>query len=231
MKKATLSLSILFLTMFLTMGFSISNKKSKEEKFWIWFVNHHETFHSEIENIKKREKIYDKISNQLKKIEPDLTFEFGPILENQVREFTISAEGVIKLFPKVDKLINEAPKLKKWKFTALRQRVPGDHYEVQYGDSKISYSDVYYRYQDGEYGEIGIELYIKNYDHKLTTQDATHLLLDGLIGEYDYTHGIKWIEWVELSEANVQNLDPIINLRKLLDSKKRNTVELFDFTL
>ena len=198
------------------MGFSIFNKETKEEKFWKWFEKNQETYYSEIENLEIREKIFNELSKNLKKINEDLVFEFSPIHENNIREFTISAEGIKDLFPVVEKLIEKAPKLKNWKFNAFRQRIPGDEFEIQYGDLKIGYSDIYYRSKNDN-GKLGIELNIRNFDGKAQTQNAIYILLDGLIGEYDVTTKIGWIEWVMLNENEKENLKPIIELRNEID--------------
>lgn len=198
------------------MGFSIFNKESKEEKFWNWFEKNQETYYSEIENLEIREQIFDELTKNLKKVNKDLVFEFSPIHENNVREFTISAEGMKELFPIVEKLIEKAPKLKNWKFNAFRQRIPGDDFEIQYGDLKIGYSDIYYR-SENDNGKLGIELNIKDYNGNGQTQNAIYILLDGLIGEYDVTTKIGWIEWVKLDKNEIKNLKPIIELRNEID--------------
>ena len=133
-----------------------------------------------------------------------------------MREFTISAEGMKELFPIVEKLIEKAPKLKNWKFNAFRQRIPGDDFEIQYGDLKIGYSDIYYR-SENDNGKLGIELNIKDYNGNGQTQNAIYILLDGLIGEYDVTTKIGWIEWVKLDKNEIKNLKPIIELRNEID--------------
>ncbi|WP_396197689.1 hypothetical protein [Flavobacterium sp.] len=207
--------SIFFLTI-IVMVFSIFNKESKEEKFWNWFEKNQETYYSEIENLEIREQIFDELTKNLKKVNEDLVFEFSPIHENNVKEFTISAEGMKELFPIVEKLIEKAPKLKNWKFNAFRQRVPGDDFEIQYGDLKIGYSDIYYR-SENDNGKLGIELNIKDYNGNGQTQNAIYILLDGLIGEYDVTTKIGWIEWVKLDKNEIKNLKPIIELRNEID--------------
>ncbi|WP_435263807.1 hypothetical protein [Tenacibaculum sp. nBUS_03] len=206
----------------LTMGFSLFNKQSKEEKFWNWFSKNQATYYTEIENLEIRERIFNELSMELKKVHSDLVFEFSPIQENKTREFTVSAEGIKELFPIVKNLIEKAPKIDKWKFNAFRQRVPGDDFEIQYGDFKIGYSDIYFRFQDGEYGKIGIELNIRDYNGEGQTQNAIYILLDGLIGEYDITMGLDWIEWVKLDESKIEELNPITSLRTLIDQKKND---------
>lgn len=203
------------------MNFSLSNKRSKEEKFWNWFSKSQDTFYHEIENLEVRDEILTDLKSELNKVHPNLVFEFSPIHENGVREFTISAEGVKDFFPYVEGLIEKAPEIKNWQFNAFRQRIPGDDLQIQYGDLNIGYSDIYFRYQDGKYGEIGIELNIRDFDESPQTQNAIYILLDGLIGEYDITLGLDWIEWVKLDESNIENLNPITSLRGLIDEKKK----------
>lgn len=215
MRTKLIITSIFFFTTTI-MGFSIFNKETKEEKFWKWFEKNQKTYYSEIENPEIREKIFNELSKNLKKINEELVFEFSPIHENNIREFTISAEGIEDLFPIVEKLIEKASKLKNWKFNAFRQRIPGDEFKIQYGDLKIGYSDIYYRSKDDN-GKLGIELNIKNFDGKGQTQNAIYILLDGLIGEYDVTTKIGWIEWVKLNENEKENLKPIIELRNEID--------------
>lgn len=109
--------------------------------------------------------------------------------------------------------------MKSGNLTLLDKEFPETN-EIQYGDFRISYSDIYFRYVDGEYGEIGIELNIRDFDDSGQSKNAIYILLDGLIGEYDITMGIDWIEWVKLDETNIENLNPITILRTLIDQKK-----------
>lgn len=187
------------------MGFSLFSKKSKEEKFWEWFSKNQSTYYSDIENKEYQGRFFNELSTELQKINPELVFDFIPIHKNGIREFTISAEGAKKIFPIVTELINQAPKLKNWQFNAFRQRIPGDNFSIKYDDIEIGYSDIYFRYSK-DVDKIGVELNIRDYDGEGETQNAIYILLDGLIGEYDVTMGIGWIEWVKLDESNIDNL-------------------------
>lgn len=214
-KKLPVKLIFCF-TIISTMAFTIFKKENIEDKFWNWFVKNQESYYNENVDDEKREKLFDDFSNNLKKIHPDLVFEFGPTDKNGIKELTISADGIEEIFPIVESLIKKSPKIKNWKFNAFRQRVPGDDFEIEYGDLKISYSDLYFKSTNQD-GKLGIELYIRNYDGKGETQNAVYILLDNLIGEYDVVTKIDWIEWEKLEEDNVKNLKPIIELRELID--------------
>ncbi|PWJ32691.1 hypothetical protein [Sediminitomix flava] len=211
---------IISVLIILIVFFSFLNKKSKEQVFWEWFKENNASFYSGVDNQFEREKLFDELQFQLKKVNSDLAFEFSPIHENGIREFIVSAEGVKEIFPIVEQLIDKAPELENWKFNAFRQRIPGDNFSIEVGSVKINYSDIYFRYKDGNYGDIGIELNIRNYNGEAEIINATYILLDGLIGEYDITMGIDWIDWVKLDDTNINQLLPITDLRNLIDQKK-----------
>ena len=217
MKKIIILIPIIILTM----GFSLFNKQSKEEKFWKWFTENQKTYYEQVENLETREQLFDKLSTELKQIHEDLVFEFSPIKKSGIREFTISADGLKEVFPYVEKLLEKSPKIPKWKFSAFRQRVPGDEIGLNYGDFKISYKDIYFRYNEND-GKLGIELNIREYNGEPQKQNAIYILLDSLIGEYDVVMGIDWIDWVKLDDSQIESLNPITSLRLLIDRRKEN---------
>jgi hypothetical protein len=87
----------------------IWNPKMKaQEEFWKWFTQHEAELHDfDPGQDTEREKIFNKLAAQLQKVDPDLTFEFGPTEPG--REFVISAGGMKRAFPAVASLVNAAP--------------------------------------------------------------------------------------------------------------------------
>ena len=140
----------------------ISN--NPEKRFWDWFIENEKYIYENVENPKEQEKIFDKMSQLLSKIDENLVFEFSPIKENGIRELSLSVDGIENSFPLVEKMISKSPKLKNWKFNAFRQRIPGDEFEIKYDTYKIGYDDIFYRYSL-ENNELGIELNIRNFDN------------------------------------------------------------------
>ena len=201
------------------MAFKFFRQETKEDKFWKWFQKNEEIFYNQIENLEVRESLFMDLSKSLSKVHSSFAYEFSPIQANGLREMMISAEGDRKLFPTVEQLILKAPVLNNWKFIAFRQRVKGDEFSIEYGGIKIGYCDLYFRFFEQK-DQLGIELNIKNFDNKGQTQDAIYILLDGLLGEYDVTTKIDWIDWVKLDENNIENLSPIVELRTLIDRRK-----------
>lgn len=202
------------------MAFFSFKKENKEDKFWNWFIKNEEYIYKNVDNLELRDAIFDDITEHFQEIDENLTFEFSPIHENGIREFSISADGIEESFSAVNKMISKSPKLKNWQFNSFRQRIPGDELTINYGDYKIGYDDIYFTYST-ENDELGIELFTRNFDDSGEMKNAIYILLDGLIGEYDVTVNINWIEWKKLEEENIQNLQPLTDLRKVIDHRKK----------
>ncbi len=201
------------------MVLSLFKQKSKEAKFWDWFAENQSKYHAEPASQEEMNMLFGELSYQIKKINPGIVFDFSPLHENGVKEFTISADGMKDVFPVVQALIQKAPKLDNWQFNEFRQRVPGDDLQIRFGDTEIGYSDLFFRFKD-EGDKLGIELHVRNLGEPPFTQNAVYILLDALIGEYDVTTKISWIDWIKLDENNIENLSQIIYLRNVIDEKK-----------
>lgn len=194
----------------------------KQEKFWKWFSNNQDKlYNADVQGHEMQNLFFDEISAELRKINPDLVFEFSPVQENGKKEFTISADGLKELFPIVISLVDKAPKIEQWKFTAFRQRIPGDGIAVKFQDFNIGYSDLFFRYTE-ENEKLGIELNIRHYTGEPQMQNGIYILLDSLLGEYDVVKAIDWIDWVKLNELDIENLAPITDLRILIDQRKES---------
>jgi hypothetical protein len=192
-------------------------KKDKYEIFWDWFSkNENEYYNYEKKN---QELLFNNLHQKLIEIDSNLVFEFGPTQLNNIREFTISADGLKESFPAVIELVKRAPNLDKWKISSFRQRIPGDEIEIRYDNFKISYDDIYFRYSE-ESGKIGLELNIRNYEETSEFISATYVLLDGLIGEYDMETKVDWIERKSLDETKIDSLYKLVELRGIIDDLK-----------
>jgi hypothetical protein len=150
-----------------------------QQEFWKWFSEHEsELLDFEID----RESIFDQLSNQLKRPDPDLTFEFGP--KREPREFVVSAGGIKRAFPSVSALLAAAPKLERWRFTAFRpRRIPLNI--VEFRGKRIDPKDVQFSLLD-DGTTAGIYLFIPGYrDGDADFKQIGYLMLDEALGEYD----------------------------------------------
>jgi hypothetical protein len=154
---------------------------SKEVEFWRWFrANEERLFEFE----KDRDRVFGELQVQLQRIQPSLTFEFGP-KENGKRELVISADGIRDAFPAVVALADAAPALPRWKITKFRPRRSFQS-AITFNGLKISPEQVEFTLEpDGD--KLGLTLFIDGYnkaEHEKYV-GVVFLMLDQTLGEYD----------------------------------------------
>lgn len=196
---------------------NLFNKKTKYEKFWEWFLGFEPVMFQSLQENSQNKPMFGILQTHLKQVHPQLDFEFG--IKPDKIELVISANGVKDVFNEVEKLVEISPPFDKWKITAFKQRIHGDDYEVTYGNLTIGYKDIYFQYTDSD-NELGIQLNIKNFVKNPDYINATYRLLDCLLGEYDVTFNIDFIQWEALKDNEINSLSPFVKLRDLVDSRK-----------
>jgi hypothetical protein len=162
---------------------------SPEVEFWTWFQkNEAMLFNFE----RDRERVFEELRTAMRKVHPDLTFEFGPI-EQDRREFVISADGIKTAFPFVESLYASAPSLPQWTFIKFRpRRTP---MELQVGDLHVKPGDMEVSIEaDGS--KAGLTVFLRGYDKARENQflQAAFIMLDQAIGEYDMETKVGFIE-------------------------------------
>jgi hypothetical protein len=171
--------------------------QDKYSKFWKWFEKNSQLIFN-FEN--DQEKIFDLLGKELNKIDENLTFEFGPIMENK-REFIISADGIRESFDNVEDLYKIKPELPEWIIIKFRPRKE-IAYETKINDIMISPKDIYYKLYKDE-TKVGILLFIKNYDKDNGIyKQLAYLFLDGAIGEYDMETKVGWINFADFNSEH-----------------------------
>ena len=163
--------------------FSCSFQKTDEEKFWNWFCKNSQMIYDFESN---QEVIFDKIQEQLYKINSNLTFEISSV-KNGKRDFVISADGILEAFPFVEKLYTARPELKEWNFIKFRPRRKIDN-SIKIGNKELHPADIKFMFiKDDSDGKIGIVIFMNGYnENEIEVYDQIgFLFLDEALGEYD----------------------------------------------
>jgi hypothetical protein len=165
-------------------------KTTTQNQFWDWFIWHEaELFDFEAD----RERIFDQLATELRKVDPNLAFEFGP--KEIPREFVVSAGGIRSSFPAAASLVNAAPALDHWRVTAFRpRRTPLNI--VEFGGKRVDPKDVKFSLRDN--GKIaGLYLFLPGFQEGDTDlKQIGYLLLDEALGEYDVESRLGLIKFL-----------------------------------
>ena len=186
-------------------------RRSPERAFWAWFQkNEDRLFNFE----QDQERVFVELSRELHKVNPELAFEFSPVKDGR-REFVVSAEGVRAAFPAVDRLLDSAPPLARWRLIKFRpRRWPLN--DLQIGDLHVSVSDV--RVALARHGqELAILIFVPGVQDEGQRVQFGFLFLDEALGEFDVATRVGPIEFCQPDEHPELPRFPLTELPKRFD--------------
>jgi hypothetical protein len=170
-----------------------------EQDFWKWFQSNESSL---FDFEKDQERTFARLNTEMSKLNPNLTFEFGPKKDGR-REFTISADGIRDAFPEVEKLYATAPVLARWKILRFRQRhTPSD---ISMGDVSVKANSVAVKVQpNGQL--VDLTVFVPGYAEsaRKSYSGIVYLLLDEALGEFDVETRVGQITIKSTSEVNGQ---------------------------
>ncbi|VUD58544.1 hypothetical protein TDB9533_02449 [Thalassocella blandensis] len=171
----------------------------KEDDFWTWFKKDLTLIESFTPG---DEEILDLILHNLHRYNENLFFELGDMQKN--KELVITAEGNIEHFDSVERLVNCAPELKDWTFTAFKPPLGFDFitcYEgVDYDPAQLWFLPLVNPNKPNDLAlRVGVPKYCKSmHEHSVA---ALWIVLDTGLGEKAATEQIRFIETTTLPEA------------------------------
>jgi len=192
------------------MSIGLNARATPEEDFWKWFGDHEE----QLFNFERDQtKVFDQLSQAMKKVSLELTFEFGPKRGDGKREFVISAGGLKSAFPKVESLFSSAPKLRQWIWVKFRpRRSPVNDVELNGKTIKAAETRCVL-VTDSDPKKVGILVLLPGYrKDDLDYKQLGYLLLDESLGEYDVEMRIGGIDSEYASDSH-----PLSELAKNFD--------------
>ena len=186
--------------------------KPTPQQFWKWFMAHSSAFY-DFET--DQEWLFDQLAKRLQQIDPNLTFEFGPKIENK-REFVISAGGITTAFPAVLELIRIAPTLEHWQITGFRPRRPPTC-TIELRGKSIDPAQVKFSLIDNG-KDMGVHLFLPGYEAAdVTWREMGYLLLDEALGAYDVETKVGPIGMFSIDDPRPGERFALIELPAIFD--------------
>ena len=191
-----------------------------EKEFWRWFSDNEEYLFLFEEN---KDSILELLVENLKAVDSCLVCEVSKVIDGK-REFVISAGGSKEHFPSVTKLVEFSPVLERWKITPFRPRM--DNYLrliLQYGGRDFNPTLIWFDSRS-EGRNFDLRLYHQEYTDELRTLfiNGSYVLLDMILGEFDVTTRIRYIDHEKLPELpQEEGLKKLSELRRVFDEHKK----------
>lgn len=219
------------------MNFLKSIFKTKDEPihsygdFWKWFDKSSKTFYKVVKGQGDIEtSFFDKLSPKLNELHGGFYYLTG-MYNNETVELVITADGAIKNIVFVEELIQAAPKIDGWKFTALKPALDIKDISIEMADYKFNYKNLnfYSNHSDNFPDEIDITIIYKDLteENKLTIINGVYIFLDNYLGELDFAVTIDNINVVGQDEVE-KELIPIEKLKDYLNWRQKEFIEKYE---
>lgn len=177
------------------------------KSFWRWFVENESQIKTEFFKNSKESEIFNLLDKKIRYVSKRIGFTILRLQTNpQKLKLTITAHGYRKLFPKVDGLIDNSPKLQNWEFLAfIKPNTDLDIYKEArdfpfvFFDAKVKISEMYFKPIEfnSNTKKMKIEVFVKNYNEHESTHNfkkLVNIILKDLIGEINYKRNISHVK-------------------------------------
>lgn len=198
--------------------------------FWNWFQKNESAF---FKVIKERGDIpkhfFDVMAPKLDELKDGFWFLAG-MYDDHTAELIITADGVIKNIVFVEELVAAAPKIDRWRFTALKP--PSDFNNTiemdgyQFNAQKMQfYSNDYKEFPD----EIDITIVHEDFnnDNKDAITNGVYIFLDNSLGELKSAVTIDNLKVIATANAE-KELIPLQKLKDFLIWREKEFVEKYE---
>ena len=213
----------------------IFDKKNEQirsyEDFWNWFQKNKKTFFKIVKEKGNVEKdFFNKLSPKLNELKDGIYYLTGMFNDDTV-ELVLTAEGIIGNIVFVEELVNSAPKIEGWKFTALKPALDIKDVSIKMGGYKFNEENLYFysnelpNYPD----EIDITIVHDNFseENKSTVTNGVYIFLDNYLGELNFATAIDNLTVIGKNKPE-NELIPIVKLKDFLLWREKEFIEKYE---
>ncbi len=199
--------------------------------FWNWFQKNERVFFKVIKEKGNIEKcFFNKLSPKLKELRDGFYYLTGMFNKNTA-ELIITADGIIKNIVFVEELVNAAPLIVGWKFTAFKPALDIKDVNVEmsgfiFSDENISF----YSNDNPDYPDV-IDITIIHNDlteeNKSLIINGAYIFLDNYLGELEFAVSIDNLSVIGKDKAQ-KELIPIEKLKAYLMWREKEFIEKYE---
>ncbi|MFT4016565.1 MAG: DUF695 domain-containing protein [Agriterribacter sp.] len=199
--------------------------------FWNWFQKQESNFHAVVKHQKNIEKaFFNKISPKLSELREGYFYLTG-MYDDDTVELIFTADGNIKNIVFVEELVDHAPRMNRWKFTALKPSLDTRNVNINMSGYTFNSENLFFYSNDlpGYPDEIDIAIVHGelNDGNKEQITNGIYIFLDNYLGELDFANNIDNIEVVSPAKAE-KELIPIEKLKDFLNWRQKEFIEKYD---
>ncbi len=204
---------------------------SSYQDFWNWFQKNEKEFYRVVksrQNIEKR--FFDKLSPKLEELKDGYFYVTGMYDDNTV-ELILTADGTVKNIIFVEELVETAPKIDGWKFTALKPSLKIEDVTIKMGGLEFNSENLFFYSNDLPKYPDEIDICIvhrdMNDENRKNVINGTYIFLDNYLGELDFVNNIDNLEIINRIEAQ-KELVSIAKLKDFLAWRQKEFIEKYE---
>lgn len=204
---------------------------SSYQDFWNWFQKNEKEFYRVVksrQNIEKR--FFDKLSPKLEELKDGYFYVTGMYDDNTV-ELILTADGTVKNIIFVEELVETAPKIDGWKFTALKPSLKIEDVTIKMGGLEFNSENLFFYLNDLPKYPDEIDICIvhrdMNDENRKNVINGTYIFLDNYLGELDFVNNIDNLEIINRIEAQ-KELVSIAKLKDFLAWRQKEFIEKYE---
>lgn len=199
--------------------------------FWKWFQKNEKEFFGVVKNQKDITKnFFDKLSPKLAELKDGYFYLTGMYDDNTV-ELVLTADGYAKNIIFIEELVDAAPNIVGWKFTALKPALDIKNVSIEMSGYKFNDETLsFYAVESPNYpDEIDITIVHNDLTEKDKKQilNGTYIFLDNYLGELDFLNNIDNLTTVSKKEAQ-KELIPVEKLKDFLAWRQKEFIEKYE---
>jgi len=193
------------------------------EQFWNWFEGNRQRYYEIGENYDKE--LYQLLQTKLSEVQPFLSFQIGGTIGSPIRILTITANGNLELFSKVEEIVTLAPKFKNWEIRAFK---PADGFQIKVNVGGVVFDPKKLRFTPLEilqYPDMGaIRIYMPEYVNEKDElfRIGVNALLEACLGEKIAALQINYFDITNYPESpeEYQMSEDFTKLKKFIEYRE-----------
>lgn len=199
--------------------------------FWIWFQQNKDKFFDVVKSRRNIEKdFFNKLSPKLSELK-DGYFYLTGMLDDNIVELVLTADGNPKNIVFVEELVNSAPEIEGWKITAHKQPMDINKLSINMGDYEFSRENLdFYANESADYpDQIDISVIHNelNEENRRQIESGIYIFLDNYLGEIDFLTKIDNLKIIGKNEIEKEPV-PISELKEFLIRREGKFVEKYE---
>lgn len=202
-------------------------------EFWNWFLKHEKAFFKAVQiGDRIHQDFFDKLGPKLDELHDGIFFVTG-MSDDKTAELILTPDGAIRNVYIIEELINAAPIIEGWKFTALKPASAINDVSISYDGFQFNsenlkfYPNLHKQYPD----EIDLVVIYDAYqeEKKAIVTNGVYIFLDNYLGEL---HAVTLIDNMKIVGPNdiSEELIPIEKLKDYLIWREKEFVEKYEGT-